>query len=908
MKARIDVEILNIDSVICKNIAAFESSKRGFLLQNILSQLRNFVEHISLKIYGNGQDIENTYENIVNANKYISSKGDLNFINKFHKLLRNSVSHYTPDEENSERLMLKYCEYLFKIKAFLKKEYNIDVLENIDKFTINTDSTLREYYEKIATKINKPKWFGSKNVDNERYYITKIKPFYVKHNVYYEVTFTMANDRSSKYNRIIAFTKLDIPHNYAIKFSIKNDNINILGKYMPIQIIDNWEISIRPSEFKNFAKIFSKNLEIKSNSTEYRELMKFLSETSLNLVELIDFADDNYSNTKKRITQNAKNIPIFDILDKCRELTENNYPGSRVIRYLLYKLSNKIIKQQYESDSCIKLSNLNLKYGCIPFDEMPYCSSLNDHNPKFLDLFDCIDPKSREHELFAKFIKNNTEKKRQLYTPKKDIENFNNIDDLIQIYNNSLYLPKHENRRLENYKNTIYIRGYEEDTCYIIMRLKELSSIGIINYAHSVNVWLQSFTHSIDSDEKKIFLQQMFEHSKVALIYGSAGTGKSTMINHLSHFFNDKKKLYLAKTNPAVDNLRRKVDSNNCDFKTIDKFLRNKDCYRKFDLLIVDECSTVSNSDMYKVLQKASFELLVLVGDDFQIESITFGNWFGIARSFIPKTAIFELTKPYRSKNSNLLSLWNKVRNVEDDILEHMTKNKYSARLDESIFEHFEEDEIILCLNYDGLYGINNINSFLQSNNRNISVKLGVQAYKINDPILFNESERFAPLIYNNSKGKIVGIKKFEDKIQFDIELDKVINQLDAKGYSFELMANSDSSNSVIRFSVDKYRSTDDDDDDSSNTVIPFQIAYAVSIHKAQGLEYNSVKIVITDEIEEMITHNIFYTAITRAKKKLKIYWTPEVGNKILSKLERKTNEKDVALLSKKINSNFLES
>lgn len=43
---------------------------------------------------------------------------------------------------------------------------------------------------------------------------------------------------------------------------------------------------------------------------------------------------------------------------------------------------------------------------------------------------------------------------------------------------------------------------------------------------------------------------------------------------------------------------------------------------------------------------------------------------------------------------------------------------------------------------------------------------------------------------------------------------------------------------------------------------IPFQVAYAISIHKAQGLEYESVKVVITSETEEMVSHNIFYTAI----------------------------------------------
>jgi len=103
----------------------------------------------------------------------------------------------------------------------------------------------------------------------------------------------------------------------------------------------------------------------------------------------------------------------------------------------------------------------------------------------------------------------------------------------------------------------------------------------------------------------------------------------------------------------------------------------------------------------------------------------------------------------------------------------------------------------------------------------------------------------------------------------------------------------------VIRFFVNKLESTDEDED-SSRAVVPFQIAYAVSMHKAQGLEYNSVKVVITDETEEMITHNIFYTAITRAKEKLKIYWTPETEKKILDNLEKKFNNKDVQLLRAK--------
>lgn len=121
-----------------------------------------------------------------------------------------------------------------------------------------------------------------------------------------------------------------------------------------------------------------------------------------------------------------------------------------------------------------------------------------------------------------------------------------------------------------------------------------------------------------------------------------------------------------------------------------------------------------------------------------------------------------------------------------------------------------------------------------------------------------------------------MAIQPEEQKIWFKIELEDSINEIDAQRYDFKLIGASDEGNSIISFSVNKHRSTDEDDDSNDSTVVPFQVAYAVSIHKAQGLEYDSVKIVITNEIEERITHNIFYTAISRAKKSLKIYWSPE--------------------------------
>ena len=106
---------------------------------------------------------------------------------------------------------------------------------------------------------------------------------------------------------------------------------------------------------------------------------------------------------------------------------------------------------------------------------------------------------------------------------------------------------------------------------------------------------------------------------------------------------------------------------------------------------------------------------------------------------------------------------------------------------------------------------------------------------------------------------------------------------------------------SIVRFSFNKYSEDAYDRDTGYSLAIPFQIAYALSIHKAQGLEYDSVKILISNEVEENIKHNIFYTAITRAKKNLTIYWTPETEEKIVSSFKIQNYDNDANILKQRI-------
>lgn len=919
-------QIKNIDKNICENIDKnLILSDRGFLSQNILSQLRNLVEHCSMyvNLRLNGLDdnisLEEAKNKIPSIPKNISNiSKEFRFITKFHDLIQITESHYTHDKNNSERLILKYYEYMLRLKKLCIEEFNLRILSNLHKFPLELDKNLDEYYEKILLKLNQIGDFGLTNqkVIRNRYYVWKVKPIFVKEEIFYEITLTNATDNVSKFNRIVAFSKTSINSNYAIKAALYKTDILIQNKSMPILLISDVEVSIRPCEFENFVKIFTKTVSNFGSSTETQRINEYITRNGCNLLDIVYFKDSEYSKFEQEISSERIHIFFLNILNKCREICLNNLKGSNVLRYLLYKMNNKIIKGQilkprrnYETGSVNNnpnqiLSNLYLRYECIPFDDMPFVSSLCGHNPKISDLLECIEYKNREHEFLARFIIQNTQDNGILYTKKEDLAYFNDLDGLVQNFNNLLY-EKHKDRGICNWNGNYYIKEYEKNVIKILTKLKQLTQNGVIDYDKFIASKIEDCKKYIDDEVKIDIMNKIFLKSKVAFIYGAAGTGKSTLINYISNLYKSQKQIFLAQTNPAIENLKTKVDNaNNANTRTIAKFLGDKSQDVECELLFIDECSTVSNADMVKILEKAKFKQLILVGDTYQIEAIQYGTWFNISRDFLPKYCLFELKKPYRTNVDELLKFWESVRNFKDDyneITEFCAWGKYSLNLDENndeIFKKEHDDEIVLCLNYDGLYGVNNINKFLQIVNKNKSFEIGNFEFKVDDPVLFVDNNFFISDLHNNLKGKITKIidKAEENELYFEVEVDKIFEDDHVFTASLKLISTNDNK-SIIGFSVDKNINTDNDGDIEK---IPFVLAYAISIHKSQGLEYDSVKIVITKEIEENISHNIFYTAITRAKKYLKIYWSPETQQYIIKNFNIRNNKKDVSILKAK--------
>ena len=121
---------------LLKSIEIARGGNRGWASQTILKQLRDFVECVMfLVIFQKGKSRQKyNYHNICIAITEVKKQSKFRFLWKFHDFLQISVSHYTPDENASERLMLKYYDYLIDIRSYLDKEFNIKTLQYLDLF------------------------------------------------------------------------------------------------------------------------------------------------------------------------------------------------------------------------------------------------------------------------------------------------------------------------------------------------------------------------------------------------------------------------------------------------------------------------------------------------------------------------------------------------------------------------------------------------------------------------------------------------------------------------------------------------------------------------------------------------------------------------------------------------------
>lgn len=773
--------------------------------------------------------------------------------------------------------MLKYYNYLWEIRRFMRENYNKSILENLEKFPLDLDTVDSEYYEKVAKQIENID-LTKRNVRVSRYYVHKITPFFVNGERYYEITLQLAGVYSTKYNRVTVYSKMTITTYYSIQIAYTETELELLGIRNNIKVLNDWKVAIDPTCLNKLSKMLMKHTKINRNYQEYVNLMEFLTETGMNLFELINMRKERFSQIYNRVFGTTNTHDFGDVLIQIRrEYSKSSCKvGKNTIGYAMLHMRDEILEDLLPNKFYPKRisEKLFVSSRCYPFEKNPMIANLVGTKTSKKDkesIIELLDD-SKVVSLVQPYmtIDNLISETGELLFKKSEIGS----DAVIENYNTSLDdWERDKGYFIIEKEGLVTIASYYDTTINILKRLLQLTHNVSLDRQEENERFIKNCGIKFDDIDKKIALKHLFVNSNIMLIYGAAGTGKTTLINYISRMFGNARKLYLTKTHTALQNVIRSLDKNidNCDFEIIDSITRSNSAVIH-DIVFIDECSTIDNRTMELLLGKISNDaLIVMSGDIYQIESIDFGNWFFYAKDIVKaKGASIELSSTWRTEKEELKGLWKAVREKSTIVTEMLSmEGPFSENLGENIF-HLDEDEVVLCLNYDGKFGLNNMNQYFQNANTNSKAFSWEEwSYKIGDRIIFTNTRR-STLLYNNLKGTIINISYAKKSIIFEIEVKAFLTECQCEEETFDYVDTTEKG-TIIRLEVVAW---DDDlsEEEKVKTVIPFQLAYAISIHKAQGLEYKSVKIVIPSSNAEKITHSIFYTAITRAKEKLKIF------------------------------------
>ncbi|MDR0297236.1 MAG: ATP-dependent RecD-like DNA helicase [Streptococcaceae bacterium] len=365
----------------------------------------------------------------------------------------------------------------------------------------------------------------------------------------------------------------------------------------------------------------------------------------------------------------------------------------------------------------------------------------------------------------------------------------------------------------------------------------------------------------------------------ISLLTGGPGTGKTTIVqglilafsklHHIELNFNNTKykdeifPIVLAA--PTGRAARRLSETTGLPAATIHRHLgiqsddENGDDFANElagDLLIVDEFSMVDTWLAAKLLRAIPAGMqVVFVGDADQLPSVGPGQVFADLFRF-PKMPQTRLTKVYRqSETSTILNLAESIKNgtLPPDLREKKNDRSFFAANAEQIphlirqiaeswksrgNEPFELQ--ILAPMYKGTAGIDNLNTTLQDVFNPKSEQLEF-AYK---NTLFREGDKVLHLINNAEDGVFNG------------DLGVIRELIPAKF--------SESKQDELRLNFDGIELTY-----PRGEWYKLTLAYAMSIHKAQGSEFQTVVLPLVSNFSRMLQRNLFYTAVTRAKQSL---------------------------------------
>ena len=418
---------------------------------------------------------------------------------------------------------------------------------------------------------------------------------------------------------------------------------------------------------------------------------------------------------------------------------------------------------------------------------------------------------------------------------------------------------------------------YETSVAQKLSLLNNSMNLQKLDINDEITHFEEKFNIIFHQEQKNAIINAI--NNGVSVITGGPGTGKTTIIKCIIEILKEHKQKFmlLAPTGRAAKRMgdatgeeaktiHRALEVASGDLATISRFVHNENNTFKTNVVIVDEVSMVDVALMHHLCKALPRDCkLILVGDKDQLPSVGAGNVLDdIIKSEI--ITISMLTKIYRQSNDSLIiQNAHLINNSKMPIINNSSKDFFFEEkenlndIKNSIvdlvvkrlpnFTGLESTQIqVLAPLKAGICGIDNLNKCLQNSLNppalsKMELAVGDTIFRVGDKVIQTANN------YNLVWKKINGFIEEEGEGVFNGDI----------GY-IELI-DYQNGEMVVMF------------EDGRRCIFPrteisqLSLAYAITIHKSQGSEFDVVIIPAIAGPNMILTKNLIYTAVTRAKK-----------------------------------------
>jgi exodeoxyribonuclease V alpha subunit len=399
--------------------------------------------------------------------------------------------------------------------------------------------------------------------------------------------------------------------------------------------------------------------------------------------------------------------------------------------------------------------------------------------------------------------------------------------------------------------------NYERRSAEYLVRFKTPIAIDV-----DIKEFLDTYenTHQIKLSEAQQNAVNELISNRVLVLTGGPGTGKTTVIKTFVELFQRAGVGFslMAPTGIAAKRVAMVTGQEAATIHRTFKYNGEEWGYNEWNkypvgAVIIDEMSMVDQELFFRVvssLQEGT--ILVLVGDDAQLPSVGPGS---VLRDLVrcPAIPTVRLTQIFRqAQKSEIVVNSHRINRGEsiltgDDNSDFRFVSLDDARIIDLVLKMAvklkgrDANFQILSPKYDGIVGVTNLNERLREvlnppGPGKMEVAFGKLQFRVGDRLMVVKND-YKRGIYNGDMGKLADIRSDHLKIR--------IHGLGEDGLD-----------AIVEI--------------PRNEVIQkLRLAYAITVHKCQGSEFDIIILPMVREHGRMLQRNLFYTAVTRAKKRV---------------------------------------